>query len=309
MRSILLVFSILLSPFSFGLNLDLGSSDPDCLLAFQMSPAFTPDDAVNPGRLREDLRYRYLVGDLNTAARAADGSLHCRGVTEQNPDLALLTELTDPAVRANFEAQVGRYIEGPYQKSPITKHNGKRYCIGQTLNACVLVKSSWGKWSARLVARFLTSSKNPPNGVNGLPRDTANPNRAAYSPLNYIASKSWDRRPYTPEDAARDTLLGGGRSSIAEWTSPKSGNKLEMPNYLYFRGQGFEYEEGNGLHEKMGAEGSELLNFIGAPVSLGCVRLNRFASKFLRWFAPRGARFFTRLDAELYWRSPPPPPK
>ena len=77
------------------------------------------------------------------------------------------------------------------------------------------------------------------------------------------------------------------------------GNPIEMPNFLHFLPvPGYPGEPGNGIHEIAG--GLDSGGTFGAPVSLGCIRLNKFQAKLARWWTPRQAKFFVHFEPYRY---------
>jgi hypothetical protein len=55
----------------------------------------------------------------------------------------------------------------------------------------------------------------------------------------------------------------------------------------------------NGIHEF--AEGGRATAFyMGSPVSLGCVRLHKYPSRFIRWWAPNKVRLFVSYQYKNY---------
>lgn len=263
--------------------------------------------------LPQNIRERYIVADLNSA----DENGYCRGVQEYFAPVADLTEF--PRLRAiakarnveitelakgglaellesadtaddvvaislelddlrNYVAQVDKYKTEPVSKPPVFKG----YCVGQTLSFCEIVD---GK--PKLVYRFVTSSS------RFMP-----PLYKYYAPINYIDSRSWssDRR-YGPDDARRDARMGGGKSSWVPFAN--GGNPIEMPNFLHFLPvAGYVGEHGNGIHQIAG--GLDSGGTFGSPVSLGCIRLNKYQSKLARWWTPRQAKFFVYFDPNRY---------
>ena len=275
---------------------------------------FPQSAALNENvKLSDNLRQRYIVADLNTT----DGSGNCRGVQEyfssvnelsdfprlhaiavaRQTDLASLAKETPERLRAsepnpgdaagldieledlrNYLAQVDRFKTEPVAKPPV--FNG--YCIGQTLNFCELVDGE-----PKLVYRFVTSSSRTPPPLNRY-----------YAPINVINGRNWSGdRNYTPVDMRRDARLGGGSERIVPFAN--GGNPIPMPNFLHFLpAPGYVGETGNGIHEIAG--GLDSGGTFGAPVSLGCIRLNKFEAKLARWWIPRQAKFFIYFEPDRY---------
>ena len=119
-----------------------------------------------------------------------------------------------------------------------------------------------------------------------------------YAPVNFIKSRNWssDRR-YTPVDARRDERMGGGSARIVPFAN--GGNPIEMPNFLHFLPEaGYLGETANGIHQIAG--GLDSGGMFGAPVSLGCIRLNKYQAKLARWWTPTGAKFFVHFEPNRY---------
>src|SRR5262249_32267809 len=107
---------------------------------------------------------------------------------------------------------------------------------------------------------------------------------------------SSDRR-YTPLDARRDARMGGGSERIVPFAN--GGHPIEMPNFLHFLPDaGYQGETGNGIHQIAG--GLDSGGTFGAPVSLGCIRLNKYQAKLARWWTPRQAKFFVYFESNRY---------
>jgi hypothetical protein len=264
-------------------------------------------------KLAENLRQRYLVADLNST----DEDGNCRGVEEyftsvgelsefprlraiaaaRKTDVASLAKESVEALAAseqspgdaaglaleledlqNYLQQVQHYKTDPVVK-PSVVHG---YCVGQTLSLCELVDGQ-----PRLVYRFVTSSKR-----NGPPPPHY------YSPVNVVSSRNWssDRR-YSPADARRDLRMGGGTARKVPFLN--GGHPIEMPNFMRFVPEaGYSGSTGNGIHEIAG--GLDSGGTFGAPVSLGCIRLNKFQAKLARWWTPTEAKFFVYFEPNRY---------
>jgi hypothetical protein len=265
-------------------------------------------------KLADNLRQRYIVADLNST----DENGNCRGVQEyfttvgelsefprlraiaaaRKTDVASLAKESVEALVASEEApgdtaglaleledlqnylqQVQRYKTDPVVK-PSVVHG---YCVGQTVSLCEVVDGQ-----PKLVYRFVTSSLR-----NGPP-----PLYRYYSPINVINSRNWssDRR-YSPADARRDLRMGGGYARIVPFIN--GGNPIEMPNFMHFGpAAGYSGSSGNGIHQIAG--GLDSGGTFGAPVSLGCIRLNKFQSKLARWWTPSQAKFFVYFEPNRY---------
>jgi hypothetical protein len=276
---------------------------------------FPLSSALNENtKLADHVRQRYIVGDFNST----DENGNCTGVQEHitsmdelsdfshlraiaaslKTDLAALakrslesllaSEFVAPddvaAVRVeyedlrNFLEQVQRYKTDAVVKPAVV--NG--YCVGQTLSFCEIVDGQ-----PRLIYRFVTSSS------RSLP-----PLNRYYAPINFINTRHWssDRR-YTPVDARRDAGMGGGDAIPIPFAN--GGNPIEMPNFMNFLPvAGYTGETLNGIHEIAG--GLDSGGTFGAPVSLGCIRLNKFEAKLARWWTPRLAKFYVYFEPDRY---------
>jgi hypothetical protein len=289
--------------------------DPKTGEPFPLSAVF------NEGaKLSASLRQRYIVADLNSA----DENGNCRGVEEFFSPVDELSEFprlraiavarkTDVASLAkesldsllvfegpllvsedspsdapglaleledlrNYLDQVHRYKTDPVSKPPVV--NG--YCVGQTLSYCEIVNGQ-----PKLVYRFVTSSSRSPPPLNRY-----------YAPINFINTRHWssDRR-YNPADARRDARMGGGDAIPIPFAN--GGNPIEMPNFMNFLPMpGYTGETLNGIHEIAG--GLDSGGTFGAPVSLGCIRLNKFQAKLSRWWTPRLAKYFVYFEPNRY---------
>jgi hypothetical protein len=291
-----------------------------CRIPFEMlkdsktGAFFALSAAVNEnGKLPENLRQRYLVADLNST----DENGHCRGAQEYFTPVGELSEFprlqaiaatrkTEVAALAkesiesllasegepggaaalaleledlqNYLQQVDRYKTDPVVKPPVV--NG--YCVGQSLSLCEIVDGQ-----PKLIYRFVTSSSR-----------SSPPLYRYYAPINIINSRSWssDRR-YTPADARRDARMGGGSARIVPFAN--GGHPIEMPNFLHFLpATGYPGETQNGIHQIAG--GLDSGGTFGAPVSLGCIRLNKFQAKLARWWTPGQAKFFVHFEPNRY---------
>jgi hypothetical protein len=282
--------------------------DPRTGEFFPLAAAFNDNN-----KLAGHLRGRYIVADLNTT----DAEGYCRGVREyfsapeDLSDFARLRTIaaarntsvislandtsaslaagaqdrTDPAALLleledlrNYLEQVHRFRSDPIEKPPV--FNG--YCVGQTLSFCEIVNGE-----PKLVYRFITSSS------RALP-----PLNRYYAPINFINTRHWSsNRRYGPEDAKRDARLGGGDGIPIPFEN--GGNPIEMPNFMNFLPlPGYTGERANGIHEIAG--GLDSGGTFGAPVSLGCIRLNKFQAMLARWWTPREAKFFIYFEPERY---------
>ncbi len=287
------LFMMTFSAPAFGASIDEGSSDRECLIPFK-EMEFKAADAHNNFEIPEQYRDRYLVADLNTVEMGKDGRMHCRGVSEIYPDLNRIPELSKAWVKKNYQDQVQRFAQKPVTKKPIVEWE-RTYCIGQRVSVCEIQKARWGRSGAKLIARFISATKS----------DTTHGGiyEGYYSPINFVQTRFWSSdRAYTEADRNRDNETGGSEGSrIAHFE-----DRLEMPNFMNFGAVGnYAFQEGNGLHQKMSAEGQVLQDFMGSPISLGCIRLENFAAKFLRWYLPIGARLFIYFQLPNYRSAPP----
>jgi hypothetical protein len=72
-----------------------------------------------------------------------------------------------------------------------------------------------------------------------------------------------------------------------------------MPNFMHFMPvAGYSGMSGNGIHQIAG--GLDSGGTFGAPVSLGCIRLNIFQAKLARWWTPTQAKFFVYFEPNRY---------
>ncbi len=271
-------------------------------------------------KLSKNLRQRYIVADLNSA----DENGNCRGVQEYFTPVDELSEFprlraiaaarkTDVALLAkesldsllvsegpllasedtpsdapglaleledlrNYLEQVQRYKTDPVAKPPVV--NG--YCVGQTLSFCEIVDGQ-----PKLVYRFVTSSSRSMPPLNRY-----------YAPINFINTRHWSSsRKYSTADARRDERMGGGDAIPIPFAN--GGNPIEMPNFMNFLPMpGYMGEALNGIHEIAG--GLDSGGTFGAPVSLGCIRLNKFQAMMARWWTPRLAKFFVNFEPYRY---------
>src|SRR5262249_12564052 len=61
---------------------------------------------------------------------------------------------------------------------------------------------------------------------------------------------------------------------------------------------GYTGETLNGIHEIAG--GLDSGGTFGAPVSLGCIRLNKFQAMMARWGTPKNAKIFVHFEPTRY---------
>ena len=117
--------------------------------------------------------------------------------------------------------------------------------------------------------------------------------RTAFSTLRHkdAVKKLFD------EIAPRSTERNGGYTRIVPFAN--GGSPIEMPNFMAFVPvAGYPGLSGNGIHQIAG--GLDSGGTFGAPVSLGCIRLNKFQSKLARWWTPSQAKFFVYFEPNRY---------
>jgi hypothetical protein len=282
--------------------------DPKTGASFPLSAALNEN-----ADLPENLRQRYIVADLSST----DENGYCRGAREhftpvgelsefprlraiataRNVDIAALASAPVDTLLAsearsgdsaaleleledlkNYLQQVQRYKTDPFVRPAVFVG----YCVGQTLSLCEIVNGQ-----PKLVYRFVTSSSK-----------WSPPLYRYYAPINFIKARNWgsDRR-YTPADARRDARMGGGYARLVPFEN--DGDPIEMPNFLHFLPMpGYTGQTGNGIHQTAG--GLDSGGTLGAPVSLGCIRLGRFQAKLARWWTPTQAKLFMHFEPNRY---------
>jgi hypothetical protein len=195
----------------------------------------------------------------------------------------------------NYLQHVDKYRTAPMKKDPIIYIDGKPYCIGQRLCLCEIQNDTIIK-----VSQFVTSSKNAKapqsnqHDYDGQPR--------YYAPQNKITSRFWDRElKYDSLDRKHDQEMGKGSSGVLKYRGA-----VDLPNFMHitpvdeFPGaKGFV----NGIHE-FAVGGKRPGLFMGTPISLGCVRLHDYPSKFTRWWTPYQANMFISYDSKHYIQKP-----
>lgn len=262
---------------------------------------------------------RYVVGDFNTI----DLSGQCKGCAEQYPNIYDLPELRQFLVNAHHESlnlynddsivkwvttqhtelkeasrlwknlrdHVEKYRTEPMQKPPIVEVYGRKYCIGQSLCLCEIRDDT-----IVTVAKFVTSSKNAlasqhnQHDFDGQPR--------YYAPMNRLSSRYWDDAvKYDSLDYWHDDQMGFSSKAVILYQG-----KVKLPNFMHITpddaypgAKGFV----NGIHE-FAVGGSEPGKFMGSPMSLGCVRLHDYPSKFIRWWTPAQAKMFIHYEHSRY---------
>jgi hypothetical protein len=169
------------------------------------------------------------------------------------------------------------------------------YAAGQVLCACEVVGDTLVE-----MARFAISTKRQsPSGAGAMHESWPLGDRRHYYAGRYrITSKNWERqRKYDEWDALHDSAVGGGNTRVTFYKGI-----AELPNFLLMD-PAEEYPRAmssNGIHE---CALSELARgMLGAPNSIGCVRVTDFGSKFLRWFTPQDCNFFIAYTEAGYLR-------
>jgi hypothetical protein len=177
------------------------------------------------------------------------------------------------------------------QKPPTIEVHGKRYCIGQSLCLCEIRGDT-----LVTVAKFVTSSKNAlasqhnQHDFDGQPR--------YYAPMNRLSTRYWDNGlSYDSLDAWHDNHMGFASRSVILYEG-----KVKLANFMHITpDDAFPGAKGfvNGIHE-FAVGGSEPGKFMGSPMSLGCVRLHDYPSKFIRWWTPAHAKMFIHYEHSRY---------
>jgi hypothetical protein len=286
--------------------------------------AFRYDELFNPDfNLENPLAGRYIVGDFNSV----DASGNCRGSYDIFPIDATLPEFKplfsqahkngfdpyDPkAVRnwfdtlgseerqkfyepywlwQNYLSKVHKYKTEPLNREPEIEIKGRKYCIGQRMCLCEVQNDT-----ILMVAQFVTSSRNV-NYPHSALKDFDDQPRY-YAPKCLITSRYWDSAvPYDSLDLKRDKMMGFASRHVIKYNG-----KVDLPNFLHmtpsdeFRGA---RRYVNGIHE-FAVGGSGPAKYMGTPISLGCVRLHDYPSKFVRWWVPKNARFFIAYEYKRY---------
>ncbi|MFZ9942969.1 MAG: hypothetical protein ACO3O0_05120 [Bacteroidia bacterium] len=286
--------------------------------AFKFSDLYNADFPKN-----HFLAARYIVGDFNSV----DPSGNCRGsydVFAKDHALSefksLLTKLkeanVDPydkaavqqwyrnipetARAAFYEAQwmwsnyldkVHQYKTEPLNRDPVIEIKGNKYCIGQRMCLCEIKNDT-----IEMVAQFVTSSRNRSSHVGPLTDYDGQPRY--YAPVCLLSTRYWDKAVvYDSLDAKRDKMMGFSSRHVIKYKG-----KVDLPNFMhmtptdeYRRARGYV----NGIHE-FAVGGSGPAKYMGTPISLGCVRLHDYPSKFVRWWTPKNARFFINYEFSRY---------
>ena len=191
----------------------------------------------------------------------------------------------------NYFQHVDQFRTEPLYKDPIIEIEGKKYCIGQRMCLCEIQNDT-----LIMVAQFVTSSKNAAasqanqRDYDGQPR--------YYGPKCTITSRYWDHQfAYDSLDQKRDKLLGFASQHVITYKG-----RVPLPNFMHITPDDeFPGAKGyvNGIHE-FAVGGSRPGLFMGTPISLGCVRLHDYPSKFVRWWTPKNANFFTCYENSRY---------
>ncbi|MFM7078937.1 MAG: hypothetical protein ACKOYC_04000 [Bacteroidota bacterium] len=286
--------------------------------------AFTFDELRNPDFPKGSyLASRYIVGDFNSV----DSKGNCRGSFDIFADDQSLSEFKllhteakssgiDPYdygrlegwfndlaadkkslltealwMWKNYLEKVHKYKTDPLNRDPVIEIGGKKYCIGQRMCLCEIKNDT-----ILMVAQFVTSSRNV-NYPHSALRDYDEQPRY-YAPRCLITSRYWDSTvPYDSLDVKRDKMMGFASKHVIKYKG-----SVNLPNFLHmtptdeFRGaKGYV----NGIHE-FAVGGNGPAKYMGTPISLGCVRLHDYPSKFVRWWIPKNARFFISYEYKRY---------
>ena len=177
----------------------------------------------------------------------------------------------------------------------IIRIGNTNYCIGQRMCLCEIQNDT-----IIMVAQFVTSSRNV-NLPHSVLKDYDNQPRY-YAPKCIITSRYWDKRiPYDEQDAKRDKLMGVGSNHVIRYKG-----SVALPNFLHMTPSP-EFSRAsaycNGIHE-FAVGGNTPGFYMGTPISLGCVRLHSYPSKFVRWWTPNNARLFIAYEYQNYIKDP-----
>jgi hypothetical protein len=152
-----------------------------------------------------------------------------------------------------------------------------------------------------MVAQFVTSSKNAAKSQSNQHDFDGQPRY--YGPKCKITSRYWDHQfAYDSLDQKRDKLLGFGSKHVITYKG-----HVPLPNFMHITPDDeFPGAKGyvNGIHE-FAVGGKRPGLFMGTPISLGCVRLHDYPSKFVRWWTPNNANFFTCYENSHYIQKAP----
>jgi hypothetical protein len=270
---------------------------------------------------------RFVVADFNTK----DAKGNCKGCEEQFPDIWSLPELkgflqaclndkVDVYDNTSVEIWLGKlsddkkktwaevfpiwcnlrdhvesYRTEPLKKDPVIEVNGVKYCIGQRLCLCEIQSDTIIK-----VAQFVTSSKN--SLASNSNQHDFDGQRRYYAPLNRLTTRYWDdHQVYDSLDKKRDEELGFCSQHVITYK-----RRVPLPNFMHITpDKDFPGANGfvNGIHE-FAVGGQVPGKYMGAPVSLGCVRLHDYPSKFIRWWTPVNAKMFIYYEDSRYKQNP-----
>lgn len=290
--------------------------------------SFTWNDLFNESFSKSDYKSkRFIVADFNTR----DESGKCEGCSEMFPDIFELPELKYFIEAAkkdkidlsndiqiiewlksrdisegktmnhmfdmwrNLRDHVEAYRTAPLVKDSVIDVNGVKYCIGQRMCLCEIQGDTLIK-----VAQFLTSSKNSltsqhnQHDFDGQPR--------YYAPMNRLSTRYWDSRiKYDSLDIKHDKEMGFGSQTTILYKG-----RVRLPNFMHITpDNAYPGAKGfiNGIHE-FAVGGTGPAKYMGAPVSLGCVRLHNYTSKFTRWWSPFNAKMFIYYEDKRYKQNP-----
>lgn len=280
---LLSLFTVLLLP--------LTSNATDCVLPFTQMMSnrgapFSVQDTYNDlAGVKDMYRGRYIVVNLNT--RDANGN--CKGVQEHYPtqDHSAINYFPELANQNDLQT----YLSLPHYKAPLYREpvvGG--LCLGQMITMCEMR----GNGQVIEVAKLATSS---------LEAGSGHPAFDYYPTLSYINTRSWganyQRPAYSAADAMRDMEMGGVDDVKMSGPRLVKYNDWPMPNFMNFVTMpGYEGNNQNGFHEL--SRGESFSPNMGGPVSHGCLRMTKYGSVLLRWWAPRGARTFIHFTPDGY---------
>ena len=210
----------------------------------------------------------------------------------------------------NYYEKVKKYKEPEVEKI-YSIFKGRKYNVGQNLCFCEIKNDT-----IILEAKHVTSSQGQTRRferdsiTNELilnergkrisiysKRFPLKQHRGYYAPVNKLSSRNWDReRNYDEDDQYRDSILGGGKSTVALFDSV-----VPLPNFITLFPDKKKYKKAvqkNGIHE--GSLNLMSRCMLGTPQSLGCFRMNDYGSKFARWWIPNHTNFFVYFDENRY---------
>ncbi len=269
------------------------------------------------------LGWRYIVADFNTT----DENGNCKGCTDEqakNNSLEEFKELleywaemkisptTEEIISTwynslsvnekqiwgdqfytylNYLQRVDHFRTEPLVREPIVQIGDKKYCIGQRMCLCEIKNDT-----LIMVAQFVTSSKNAAKSQSNQHDYDGQPRY--YGPKCKITSRYWDHQfAYDSLDQKRDKLLGFASKHVITYKG-----RVPLPNFMHITPDDeFPGAKGyvNGIHE-FAVGGKKPGLYMGTPISLGCVRLHDYPSKFVRWWTPKNANFFTCYENSRY---------